>query len=119
MTDQAAKVTPILLKKQPEGTLTMAIIAGNFWLVGRLVGGNKLTKPRIFSIIEDIDPMTKQAKIDPATGRPVTLIQMAPLPGTPPFYRMSGGEGTYPVPERETNYFELYNKVTDPSVDPG
>jgi hypothetical protein len=85
-----------------EGVLTMVVTAGLF-IVGRLVGGNKLTKPRVFSVVEN--------------GQ---RIQMAPLPGTPAFMRI-GMDCNYPVPKTDLNksMFDLYERVTNPSVDPG
>lgn len=95
-------MTEIAKEKKPEGTLTMAITSIGF-IMGRLIGGNKLTKPRIFSIIEN--------------GQ---RIQMSPLPGTPSFMRL-GMESNYPIPETDENkgLVELYNRVTNMNVDPG
>lgn len=95
-------MTEVVKEKKPEGALTLAITSIGF-IVGRLIGGNKLTKPRIYTIIDG--------------GK---RFQMSPLPGTPPFMRL-GMESNYPVPENDANrgMFELYDRVTNISVDPG
>jgi hypothetical protein len=84
-------------------SLTMLICSGGAFIVGRLIGGNKLTKPRLISIIDD--------------GK---RIQMSPLPGTPPFMRV-GMESNYPIPETEGNkaLYDLYERVTNQTVDKG
>jgi len=87
--------------KTEEGTLTM-VIASGMVLIGRMIGGNKLIKPRVFEVIED--------------GK---RIQLRPLPGTPPWMRIGMEAGSYPVPEREKTIIELYERVTSPTVDPG
>lgn len=82
-----------------EGVITMVCIVGLF-ILGKLVGGNKLTDPRIFSIIEE--------------GR---RIQMSPPPGTPPFIVLTGVDGfRYTMPEtpENKNILELYDRVTHP-----
>lgn len=82
-----------------EGVITMVVVAGLF-ILGKLIGGNKLTDPRIFSIIEN--------------GQ---RIMMSPPPGTPPFIVLTGVDGfryTMPdVPENK-NILELYDRVTHP-----
>ena len=87
--------------KTEEGTLTM-VIASGMVLIGRMIGGNKLLKPRTFEVIEN--------------GK---RIQMSPLPGTPPFARIGMEVVSYAVPEREKTIIELYARVTGPGVDPG
>jgi hypothetical protein len=84
-----------------EGVLTM-VISGGLFLIGRLVGGNKLVKPRVFQVIEN--------------GK---RIQMSPLPGTPPFMRIGLETGSYAIPEREKEIHDLYERVANPNVDPG
>jgi hypothetical protein len=95
-------------------SIQMVILPG-LLLIGRLIGGNKLLKPRVFTMFdkEEIDNTGKRVK--------VPQIQMAPLPGTPPFYMLNGNEGRYPVPVNDHNrsIFELYERVTSPQVDPG
>jgi hypothetical protein len=83
-----------------EGVVTM-VISGGLFLIGRLIGGNKLTKPRVFQVIEN--------------GK---RIQMSPLPGTPPFMRIGLESGSYTMPEREKAIHDLYKQVTSPEVDP-
>jgi hypothetical protein len=91
------------MTKEQAGVLTMVIINGIF-MVGKMIGGNKLTKPRIFSIIKD--------------GKE---IMMQPLPRTPTFIRIGIEACSYSVPDRmeNKNIFDLYERVTNPSVDPG
>lgn len=82
-----------------EGVITMVCVVGLF-ILGKLIGGNKLTEPRIFSIIEN--------------GQ---RIQMSPLPGTPPFIVLTGVDGfRYTMPETSDNkgILELYDRVTHP-----
>lgn len=92
-----------MTEKKDEGVLAMVITSGLF-IIGKLIGGNKLTKPRVFMIIED--------------GK---KIQMSPLPGTPPFLRIGLDVSSYTMPmtELNKNITDLYSKVTDPTVDPG
>jgi hypothetical protein len=86
-----------------EPYLTMVISAGLF-LVGTIIGGNKLVKPRIFTLIENGN-----------------RIQMSPLPGTPAFARIDPGGIYYNIPPTELNksIYDLYRRVTAPDVDPG
>jgi hypothetical protein len=88
--------------KKEEGFIAMVISQGLF-LVGRLVGGNKLIEPRVFSIIEN------GAK-----------IQMSPLPGTPPFVIIGNDGIRYPVPDNagNKNLLDLYGRVTHPQDTP-
>jgi hypothetical protein len=77
--------------------ITMICTSGIF-IIGNLIGGNKLTNPRLFTIIDD--------------GK---RIQMAPLPGNPAFLRL-GMEGfSYPIPPTDKPILELYERVTRPS----
>lgn len=88
-------------KGKEEGVITMVFVAGLF-IVGKLVGGNKLTDPRIFGIIDN--------------GQ---RIQMSPLPGTPPFIIFTEVDGfRYPMPDVPENkgILELYDKVTHPQL---
>jgi len=89
------------MEQKKEGTLSMVIASGIF-IVGRLVGGNKLLKPRIFQIIEN-----------------GSKIQLSPFPSTPAFIRIPMDALAYPIPEKDTNLTDLYERVTNPQVDPG
>jgi hypothetical protein len=84
--------------KKEEGIIGMVISNGLF-LIGRLVGGNKLIDPRVFNIIDD--------------GK---RIQMSPLPGTPPFLTLGNDKMGYAIPEttENQNILDLYHKVTRP-----
>jgi hypothetical protein len=109
--------------KDQEGTLTMVIINGIF-MIGKMIGGNKLTKPRIFiTYMEEAVDESKPHRpkiIDPGTGKPTLrpMIRMELLPGTPPFVRIGIEACSYPVPERPENktMFDLYERVTNPAV---
>jgi hypothetical protein len=80
-------------------TLTMCIIGGGLFVLGKLIGGNKLTLPRIFSILEE--------------GK---RMMLSPLPGTPLSFTISPSTIHYPLPETQENenLIALYIKVTNP-----
>jgi hypothetical protein len=82
-------------KKVEEPRVTMCVVAGLF-LVGKLVGGNKLIDPRVFTLIED--------------GK---RMQLSPLPALPPFVIVTRMGMCYPIPEAD-NIYKLYEKVTTP-----
>jgi hypothetical protein len=81
-----------------EGVVSMCITNGLF-VIGKLIGGNKLTDPRIFMVIDD--------------GK---RVQMSPLPGTPPFIAINPEALRYPMPEtpENKNILDLYDRVTHP-----
>jgi hypothetical protein len=100
-----------------EGVLTFVVDSGMF-ILGNLVGSNKLNKPRVFQIIQNPDyDSTKPAEGENSK----TLIQLSPLPGTPPYLNVGSGVSRYPVPLKVWNKIitELYARVTNPAVDPG
>ena len=78
------------------GPITMVCTSGLF-IIGELIGGNKLCKPRIFILIED--------------GR---KMQMSTLPGNPTFLTLGADGFRYPLPETDKNIRELYIRVTTP-----
>ena len=83
-------------KREPEEPkVTMCVVAGLF-LVGKLVGGNKLMNPRVFTLIED--------------GK---RMQLSPLPALPPFVIVARMGLSYLIPETDSLY-KLYEKVTTP-----
>jgi hypothetical protein len=82
-------------KKAEEPKVTMCVVTGLF-LVGKLVGENKLIGPRVFTLIED--------------GK---RMQLSPLPALPPFVIIARMGLSYPIPETD-NLFKLYEKVTTP-----
>lgn len=89
------------MRTQHEGVkdeVSMVVVSGLF-LVGKLIGGNKLTEPRVFQIIE-------QGK----------KIQMSPLPGNPPFVLVNNEGLRYTIPDTNINknITELYYRVTHP-----
>jgi hypothetical protein len=81
-----------------EEVITM-VLTGGLFIIGKLIGGNKLTDPRVFDVIEN------GAK-----------IQMRPLPGTPPFVTLGTDGLRYPVPESDKAMLELYDRVTHPII---
>ena len=92
-----------------EGILSM-VIQGPFWLVGMLVGGNKVFKPRIYRIIPDPDDP------EPNPQKKRQLIRLEPLPHFPPHVSFSSGL-TYPILDREVNLIKLYEQVTSPEAE--
>lgn len=84
-------------------------------MIGKRVD-NKLMKPRILTSFE-------QKEIDPATRKEVVVpkIHLAPLPGLPPYYTIGANEGHYtiPAPPKNKQLYDLYERVTNPQVDPG
>jgi len=106
-------IRTLISKKKEEGVLTMLFSTGLF-IIGRLIGGNKLLKPRVFSMYEAQEQNPISLKMEK-----VNRISMSPLPGTPPFMRVGAEAGSYPMPEKAKEIRELYERVTDKSVDPG
>ena len=86
-----------------EGIFSM-IIQGQFWFVGRLVGGNKVFQPRIYRIIPDQKNSGQQ------------LIQLEPFPHFPPHVNV-GAAISYPILDREKGLIDLYEKVTSPEAE--
>ena len=87
-----------------EGILSV-VIQGQFWIVGRLVGGNKVLQPRIYRIIPDQKNPGQQ------------LIQLEPFPHFPPFLNVGHGSMSFPILERETSLIKLYEQVTSPEAE--
>lgn len=99
--DNVISMTP----KQDKGTLTMVLLHSGIFLIGILIGGNKLTNPRVFSI--------EDSQHD---GKPTKLMRMEPLPGIPDFIRIHD-EASYPIPGAATQIIALYEQVTtNPNV---
>lgn len=83
-----------------EGKLTVVWLNG-LYLVGRRIA-NELKKPRVLTFEEDMQ------------------IKMAPLPFLPSSVNIPSGALVYDIAEGKYKVvFDLYNKVTDPKVDPG
>lgn len=78
------------------GVITM-VCSGGMFIVGNLIGGNKLVNPRLFMLIED--------------GK---RIQMSPLPANPSFIILGNDGFRYVIPENERNILDLYDRVTHP-----
>ena len=87
----------------------LTVIAGSgLYIMGKL-NGTKLLKPRMITTF--IDEKDKQPKIN-----------LSPLPLTPPYLELPKGLVgfvAYPVPSREKQIIELYERVTHITVDPG
>jgi len=81
-----------------EGTFS-GVISSGVVLVGDLVGGNKLIKPRVFQVINN--------------GRE---MQLSPLPGTPHFLKLMGDFMSWPIPDDDNNknLIDLWERVTSP-----
>lgn len=87
--------------KSQEMEILHLILVNGLFLIGKLAGGNKLLKPRIYTPLND--------------GR----IHMGPLPGTPVFLDIRNCAGVAPIrPDRNKDIYGLYAQVTDPKVDP-
>lgn len=83
-------------KEVEEPKVTMCVVGGLF-LMGKLIGGNKLMDPRVFTLIEN--------------GK---RMQLSPLPSQPPFVIIARMSLFYPIPETDKNMLELYERVTNP-----
>jgi hypothetical protein len=84
--------------KEEQTHLTMVVSSGLF-IIGRLVGGNKLLAPRVWTLIKEGAEM-----------------QLSPLPFTPAFIILQDSGFTYPIPEdaATANIYALYKQVTTP-----
>jgi len=94
-------------REKEEGTISMCLIGGLF-IVGKLVGGNKVVSPRVVNLFEE-------QSSDPH-GNPITIpkMRMSHLPGTPPYLISNRMSLVYPVPEHDKNTLDLYARVTAP-----
>ena len=86
--------------KKEEGVISMVVTNGLF-IVGKMIGGNKLCDPRVFLVIEN--------------GK---KIQLSPLPSAPPFITIGSGYFHYAIPEHDRNLLDLYDRVTHPEPMP-
>lgn len=90
---------------------SLTVVIGNgVMLLGRLDGkdGKKLFNPRV---------MTLEDKV--VDGKVIPQIHLAALPLLPPFVILNSYFGTFPIPSREKEVIELYERVTHMTVDPG
>jgi hypothetical protein len=98
----------------PSAELTVVLIGG-LLVVGRLESGSKLVKPRVLRTYEE-------REVD-NTGKEIMVpkISLTPFPGVPPFVILNGETLHYTVPKKVQNkaIYELYERVTNPAVDPG
>ena len=92
--DQAERPVP---EGEKEDDSIYMIFRTGLFLVGKLVGGNKLVGPRVFSVIDN-----------------GARIQMTPLPGVPMFVLLGNDGFRYPVPKADKVMYDLYYKVTHP-----
>ena len=104
-------------KNKPEGdagVVTMCITMG-LWVIGKLVGGNKLVSPRVFDLYEElVFDKNQQPITDPKTGKQKTepRIRMQPLPGLPPYCTVGPEAVKYPVLTNFGNVLDLYVRVS-------
>ena len=99
-----------------EGVVTMCITNGLF-IIGKLVGGNKLIDPRAFDLyMEPLLDGNRNPIIDSVTGLPKAeeRIRMRPLPGVPAFCTIGQDVVRYPVVTNIQNVLSLYRRVTTP-----
>ena len=81
----------------------MAMMGGMF-IVGVMVGDNKIINPRVFTMFEAVED-----------GKKIPKMQLAPLPSNPPFIYVRP-EVRYRIPDWDRNLINLYEKVTTKAV---
>jgi hypothetical protein len=98
-----------------EGVLTMCITNGLF-VIGKLVGGNKLVDPRVFDLYMEQREDKDGKRLFLPNGEPdmEERIRMRPLPGVPAFCIISQDALKYPVVNSIQNILPLYVRVTKP-----
>lgn len=110
------KVVDNTSAKSDPGKLTMVLLNSGLFVVGMLVGGNKLVNPRLFTVFEE-PSFDKDGTLlmDPQTGRQKSIqkMKMEPFPGLPPFMRIVN-EPTYPISPAASSLCALYEHVTTP-----
>uniref|UniRef100_A0A6M3JJ73 Uncharacterized protein n=1 Tax=viral metagenome TaxID=1070528 RepID=A0A6M3JJ73_9ZZZZ len=107
--------------KEGEGILTMCVTNGLF-VIGKLVGGNKLIQPRVFDLyMEQLIDSNGRPILD-QSGKPKfeERIRMRPFPGVPGFCTIGPDAIRYPVVTNMQNVLSLYERVTagTPVTDP-
>ena len=90
--------------------VTTMVCVGGIFIVGGMMGGNKLISPRLYTIFDDKEP----DPLNPGRYRSVQKQQMSPLPGNPPFVIVGQDGFRYAVPEADVAMHELYRRVTKP-----
>jgi hypothetical protein len=91
-------------KESEEGNSKYTMVCtGGMFLMGVLVGGNKLLKPRVFTLLEE--------EVDPGKKEKGTRVKLQPLPCIPPFANVKP-DFTYPVPNWDKELIALYERVT-------
>ena len=102
-----------------EGTITMVITNGLF-VIGKLVGGNKLIQPRIFTVynepVKGVDG--KPIFNDKGEQQMEERIRMQSFPGTPGFCTIGQDAIKYPVVTNMQNVLFLYERVITPRPAP-
>jgi len=107
-------------KKEDAGVVTMCI-TGGLWLIGKLVGGNKLVSPRVFDMYgEKLYDENRRPIIDPRTGKQKEepRIRMQWLPGDPPYCIIGPEALRYPVLTDYGNLLPLYTRVSTRGPEP-
>jgi hypothetical protein len=99
-----------------EGVVTMCITNGLF-VIGKLVGGNKLVDPRVFDLyMEQLFDKAGKPLLNPdGSPRMEERIRMRPLPGVPAYCIISQDALKYPVVNSVQNILPLYKRVTEPA----
>ena len=98
-----------------EGVITMCIISGLF-VIGKLVGGNKLIDPRVFDMYMEplFDKEGKPILAENGQQKAEERIRMRPLPGVPAFCTIGPESLRYSVTSETQNILSLYKRVTTP-----
>ena len=98
-----------------DGVITMCIVSGLF-VIGKLVGGNKLIDPRVFDMYMEplFDKEGKPILGENGQQKAEERIRMRPLPGVPAFCTIGSDVLKYPVISETQNILSLYKRVTTP-----
>lgn len=76
------------------------VISSGIFIVGVLVGDNKIINPRMFTMFESVE-----------NGKKVPKMQLSPLPANPPYVYVRP-EVRYRIPDWDKNLLNLYERVT-------
>lgn len=106
-----SKDTAETVKGTSDGQLVMVSFSENLLVIGKLKG-KSLLKPRIFDIyLEKVKT--------PEGTKEEERMRMRVFPGTPPLMTPGNHWFMYPISIRDDAMRGLYDRVTNPSVDPG
>jgi hypothetical protein len=78
------------------------VISSGLFIVGVMVGDNKILNPRMFTMFEAVED-----------GKKVPKMQLSPLPSNPPVIYVRP-EVRYRIPDWDAGLLRLYEKVTAP-----